>query len=75
MQKLIKPPACLDHGLHVLKPRSFPPNHAPTFRNANQYRAALWRIFSSYKCVPANKKTGFYANRDPDKQEVGFIFA
>jgi hypothetical protein len=24
MQKLIHPPACLDHGLHVLKPRSFP---------------------------------------------------
>jgi hypothetical protein len=26
MQKLIQPPACLDHGFHVLKPQSFPPN-------------------------------------------------
>ncbi len=36
MQKLIQPPACLDHGLHVLKPRSFPPNHAPNMRERNQ---------------------------------------
>jgi hypothetical protein len=73
--------ACLDHGLHVLKPRSFPPNLAPklrerqqlfldwittceqripTSRNPNQNRAALWRIFSSNKSAPANRKTGFY---------------
>jgi hypothetical protein len=25
--------------------------------------------------APANRKTGFYADRDPNKQEVGFIFA
>ncbi len=42
-------------------------------RNPNQNRAALWRIFS--KSASANKKTGFYANRDPHKQEVGFILA
>jgi hypothetical protein len=34
-----------------------------------------WQIFSSNKSVPANRKTGFYANRDPNKQEVGLIFA
>jgi hypothetical protein len=33
------------------------------------------RIFSSNKSVQANRKTGFYANRDLNKQEVGFIFA
>jgi hypothetical protein len=31
--------------------------------------------FSSKKSAPAIRKTGFYANRDPNKQEVGFIFA
>jgi hypothetical protein len=35
----------------------------------------ILRIFSSNKSAPANGKTGFYANRDPNKQEVGFIFA
>jgi hypothetical protein len=24
---------------------------------------------------PANRKTGFYANHEPNKQEVGFVFA
>ncbi len=33
------------------------------------------RFFLSSKSVPANRKTGFYANHDPNKQEVGFIFA
>ncbi len=45
-----------------------------SFRNPNQNRAALWRVFSSNKSVPANRKTGFYANCEPNKQEVGFIF-
>jgi hypothetical protein len=27
------------------------------------------------KSAPANRKTGLYANRDLNKQEVGFIFA
>jgi hypothetical protein len=45
----------------------------PTSRNPNQNRAALRQIFSSNKSVPANRKTGFYANCDPNKQEVGFI--
>ncbi len=33
------------------------------------------QIFSSNKSVPANRKTGFYANRNPNKQVVGFIFS
>jgi hypothetical protein len=40
----------------------------------NQYRAALWRIFSSNKSMPANRNKRFYANHDPNKQNVGFIF-
>jgi hypothetical protein len=36
-------------------------------------KAALWWIFSSNISAPANRKTGFYANSDPNKQEVGFI--
>jgi hypothetical protein len=32
-------------------------------------------FFSSSNSAPANRKTGFYANREPNKQEVGFIFA
>jgi hypothetical protein len=47
----------------------------PTSRNPNQNRAALWRIFSSNKSAPVNKKTGFYANRDLNKRKVEFIFA
>jgi hypothetical protein len=35
---------------------------------------ALWRIFSSNKSAPANRKKGFYTNRDLNKQKVGFIF-
>jgi hypothetical protein len=44
-------------------------------RYLNQNSAVLWRIFSSNKSAAANKKKGFYTNRDPNKQEVGFIFA
>jgi len=32
----MQPHACLDHGLHVLKPQSFPPNHAPYMRARHQ---------------------------------------
>ncbi len=81
MQKWILPPPCLDHGLHVLKPRSFLPNRTPKMQertkpNTNQNRTALWRMFSSNLRAPANRKTGFYANHNQEKkQEVGFIFA
>jgi hypothetical protein len=47
----------------------------PSFRNPNQNRAALCQIFSPNESAPANRKTGFYADRDPNKQEVGVIFA
>jgi hypothetical protein len=33
------------------------------------------QIFSSNKSAPAKRKTGFYANRDLNKQKVGLIFA
>jgi hypothetical protein len=36
--------------------------------------AVLWLIFSSNLSAPANRKKGFYTNRDPNKQEVGFFF-
>jgi hypothetical protein len=32
-------------------------------------------FFSSNKSMPVNRKTGFFANRDPNKQEVGFLFS
>jgi hypothetical protein len=38
----------------------------PSFRNPNQNRGDLWRIFSSNVSAPANRKTGFYANREPN---------
>jgi hypothetical protein len=47
----------------------------PSFRNPNQKRAGLWWIFSSSNSAPANRKTGFYASREPNKQEFGFIYA
>jgi hypothetical protein len=43
-------------------------------RNLNQNRASIWKIFSSNKSAPANRKKGFYTNRNPNKQEVGVIF-
>jgi hypothetical protein len=45
-----------------------------TSRNPNQISATLWQNFSSNKSTPANRKKGFFTNRDPNKQEVGFIF-
>jgi hypothetical protein len=36
MQKWIQPPNFLDYGLHVLMPRSFPPNHALKMRERHQ---------------------------------------
>ncbi len=79
-------PPCWDHGLYVHKLRSFPPNRAPKMREIQQLflglrvvsrifeENQLWRIFSTNKSATANRKKGFYINRDPNKQEVGFIF-
>jgi hypothetical protein len=47
----------------------------PSFCIPNQNRGALWWIFSSNESAPANSKTGFYADRDLNKQEVGEIFS
>ncbi len=41
---------------------------------SNQNRAALWRIFSTYKSEQVNRKEGIYPNRDPNKHEVCFFF-
>ncbi len=89
MQKLTQPPACLDHGLHVLIPRSFLPNraskmffgvrlvstefHHPAIQTKIEQHFG-W-FFLPNKSAPASRKTGFHANRDPNKQEVGSIFA
>jgi hypothetical protein len=59
----------------IFSAKSAPKNAGDTSRNPNQNRAALWQIFPSNKSMPSNRKTGFYANRDPNKQEVGLIFA
>jgi hypothetical protein len=45
-----------------------------TSRNPYQNRAILWRIFSSNKKSPANRKKRFYTKRNPNKQEFGLIF-
>jgi hypothetical protein len=41
MQKRIQPSACLDHGLHVLKPRSFTTNCAPKMRERHKLFSEL----------------------------------
>jgi hypothetical protein len=94
MQKLIQPPTCLDHGLHVLQPRSFPPNHAPKMQERHQLFFGLQLVSKEFQQpaiqtkmkqhfggffyqikVRQHRKTGFYANCDPNNQEVGFIFS
>ncbi len=40
----------------------------------NQNSAAIWRIFSSNKSVPANKKKGFYTSRQPKNDGIGGVF-
>ena len=75
----------------MLKPRSFSPNRAPKIREGHQmffglrleseelqHSAIQTKIelhFGGFFSAPANRKTGFHANHDPNKQEVGFIFA
>jgi hypothetical protein len=84
----------LDHGLHVLKPQSFPPNPALKMWKRHQLFFGLRLVikefqhpaiqtkmsstladFPSNKSAPANRKTQFYANRDPNKQEVALLQA
>jgi hypothetical protein len=87
-QKWIQPPACSGHGLYGHKPQSFPkmPEKLQLFFGLRlvsrifQHPAiqTKWSIplaeFSTNKSVLANRKKGFYTYRDPNKQEVGFIF-
>jgi hypothetical protein len=54
MQKSIQPPTCLDHGLHVPKPRSFPPNRAPKMRERHQLFFGLRLVCKEFQ-HPANK--------------------
>jgi hypothetical protein len=46
----------------------------PTSRNRNQNGAVHWQIFPSIKGTLANRKKGFYTNRDTNKQGVGLTF-
>ncbi len=39
----------LDHGLHVLKPRSFPLNHAPKKQERHQLFFGLWLVSKEFK--------------------------
>jgi hypothetical protein len=52
MQNQIQPPTCLDQGLHVLKPRSFPPYRAPKMRERHQLFFGL-RLVSKESPPPA----------------------
>ncbi len=49
MEKWIQPPTCLDHGLHVLKPQSFPPNHAPKMRERHQLFFGLQLVSKQFQ--------------------------
>jgi hypothetical protein len=39
-----------------------------TSPNPNQNSTAQWHFFSSNNSAPANKKKGFYADHNPNKQ-------
>ncbi len=64
MQKWIQPPTCLDHGLHVLKPRYFPPNRAPKMRERHQLFFGLWLL----KRIPT------FRNQTKVEQHFGGFF-
>jgi hypothetical protein len=49
MQTLIQPPAFLDHGLHVLKSRSFRPNRAPKIRERHQMFLGLRLVIKEFQ--------------------------
>jgi hypothetical protein len=49
MQKLIQHPACLDHGLHVLKLLSFPPKGAPKMRERHQLFFGLQLVSKEFQ--------------------------
>jgi hypothetical protein len=43
--------------------------------NPNQNSAALWRIFSSNKSAPANRKKGFYTSHLPKNDDISGTIA
>jgi hypothetical protein len=74
-------PACLDHGLHALR-RTVLQKCGRDVNCSLDYGRPVSKEFqhppiqtTSNKSAPANRKTGFYANCDPNKQEVEYIFA
>ncbi len=56
MQKWIQPPAYLDHGLHVLKPGSFPPNRAPKMQERHQLFFGLRLVSKEFQHPPIQTK-------------------
>ncbi len=56
MQKLIQPPAYLDHGFHVLKPRSFPSNRAPKLREKHQLFFGLHLVSKEFQHLAIQTK-------------------
>ncbi len=56
MQKCIQPPACLDHGLNVLKPQSFPPNRAPKMRERHQLFPGLRLVSEEFQHLAIQTK-------------------
>jgi hypothetical protein len=56
MQIFVQPPACLEHGLHVLKPRSFPPNCAPKMLERHQLFFGLWLVIKEFQHLAIQTK-------------------
>jgi hypothetical protein len=68
MQKLIQPPTCLDHGLHVLKPQFFPPNRALKLRQRHQLFFGLRLVTKEFQHPAIHSKVeqqfgGFFNQR------------
>jgi hypothetical protein len=56
MEKLIQHPACFDHGLHVLKPQSLQPNHAPEMRESHQLFFGLQLVSKEFEHLASQTK-------------------
>jgi hypothetical protein len=69
----------LDHGLHVLKPQSFPQNHAPKMRERHQFFfGLLWLVSKEFQHLAIQIKIeqdSMQTVSDLNKQEDGLIFA
>jgi hypothetical protein len=72
MQKLIQPPACLDHSLHVLKPQSFPPNHAPKMRERHHLFFGLRFVSKAFQHPEIQpKESSRYFHQIKVRQPIG----